>query len=96
MSCVSFEDAVAFALRSIGRDSLKLKPEQLESIRHVAGGSNVFVWLPTGLGKSIIYESLPFVFEKLKNVSSLVLVVSPLVFLMEDQVQERNTMFNHE
>ena len=86
-SCVSFEDAVAFALTSIGRVGLKLKPEQLESIRHVAGGSDVFVWLPTGFGKSIIYESLPFVFEKLKKVSSLILVVSPLVSLMVDQVQ---------
>ncbi len=40
----------------------------------------MFVWLPTGFGKSIIYEieSLPFVFDRPKNVSnSVVLVVLP-------------------
>ncbi len=27
----------------------------------------MFVWLPTGFGKSIIYESLPFVFDNVSN-----------------------------
>ena len=51
-------------------------------------GNDVFVWLPTGFGKSVIYESLSFVFDCLKNISnSVVLVVSPLVSLMVEQVK---------
>ena len=41
----------------------------------------------TGFGKSICYEVLPFMFDKkLGTDNSLVIVVSPLVSLMVDQV----------
>ena len=77
----SFEDLVTYALESLDRVTFKLRSQQLESIKYVVEGNDVFVWLPTGFGKSIIYESLPFVFDRLKNVSnSVVLVVSPLIF----------------
>ena len=53
----------------------------------------VFVWLPTGFGKSICYRytTLPFVFDhKLGRVDrdyhSLVVVVSPLISLIIEQV----------
>ena len=50
-------------------------------------GKDVFVWLPTGFGKSLCYEVLPFVFDyKLGRQDSLVIVVSPLISLMADQV----------
>ena len=54
-------------------------------------GNDVFVLLPTGFGKSIIYEVLPFLYDyKLERMrgqtKSLVIVVSPLVSLMADQV----------
>ena len=53
--------------------------------------ADVFVWLPTGFGKSICYTTLPFVFDhKLERVGSdrrsVVLVISPLISLMVDQV----------
>ena len=52
---------------------------------------HVFVWFPTGFGKSICYTTLPFVFDyKLGRVDgdyhSLVVAVSPLISLMIDQV----------
>lgn len=51
-----------------------------------------FVWLPTGFGKSVCFQTLPFVFDyKLGLVSankkSMVLVIAPLIALMVDQVQ---------
>ena len=50
------------------------------------------MWLPTGFGKSMCYQALPFVFDA-KNGrqtglnASVVLVVAPLVALMVDQVR---------
>ena len=53
---------------------------------------DVFVWLPTGYGKSLCYQALPFLMDlKLgfanTEKSSSVFVVSPLVALMIDQVK---------
>ena len=43
--------------------------------------------MPTGYGNSVIYECLPYVAKTLYERKSLVLVVSPLVSLMIDQVR---------
>jgi len=89
----SFVACLAFALERIGKQQLKLKREQVASIRHVYDGKDVFVWLPTGFGKSICFECLPFVFDFKHNrtgsssVRTAVLVVSPLVSLMINQVE---------
>ena len=45
----------------------KLKDKQIEAVRHFIEGKDVFVSLPTGYGKSIIYALLPFAFDKLKG-----------------------------
>ena len=50
---------------------------------------DVFVSLPTGSGKSLCYSVLPWTYDRLRNrrkPSSLIIVVSPLVALMKDQV----------
>ena len=72
----------------VGYSSMSLKPEQKECIKCIFDGKDVFVWLPTGFGKSICYEVLPFMFDKkLGTDNSLVIVVSPLVSLTVDQVR---------
>ena len=54
-------------------------------------GRDVFVCLPMGSGKSLCYCLLPKVFDNLKlcthTDSSIVVVVSPLISLMKDQVR---------
>ena len=65
-----------------------LKPEQEEAITQFTLGRDVFVALPTGNGKSLCYYCLPYVFDSVRKVEnkSIVLVISPLVALMKDQV----------
>ncbi len=55
---------------------------QEESLRSVLSGGNLLVVMPTGSGKSLLYQ-LPALMGK-----GLTLVVSPLIALMKDQVDE--------
>ena len=48
----------------------------------------VFINLPTGFGKSLIYQALPLVFNAMRGEGHIVVVVSPLINLMKDQVQK--------
>ena len=95
-STVEFREAVAYALSCVHREDLILKPKQEEALIHLYDGRDVFAWFPTGYGKSICYQLLPFMFDvKLKRTSSpktersVVLVISLLVSLMIDQVTLR-------
>lgn len=90
--CSAFSTAVAFSLGKLGLSHVSLKEEQRSAIEAVYQRQDVFVCLPTGYGKSLCYQALPFLMDyKHKDAgkdarSSAVIVVSPLVALMEDQV----------
>ena len=65
-----------------------LKDKQLAVVTEFLSGRDVFAALPTGYGKSLCYGCLPLVCDKLRQTQgSIVLVVSPLVALMKDQVE---------
>ena len=67
----------------------RMKSEQLQIVESFVTGHDVFGVLPTGYGKSLCYACLPSVFDCLLQKPSgfsIVLVVSPLVALMKDQV----------
>lgn len=84
----AFCDALSYSLAQL-KLSVSLKEEQKSAIEAVVNGKDVFVCLPTGYGKSLCYQTLPFVFDALRQEgrsNSAVLVVSPLIALMEDQV----------
>ena len=72
-------------------------PQQELAVLKFAAGQDVFVSLPTGSGKSLCYCVLPAVFDSLRGVKglSIIVVVSPLIALMKDQVRammDRGTM----
>ena len=49
---------------------------------------DVFVSLPTGFGKSVIFQALPMVFDGFTGESHhIVIVVSPLLSLIKDQTE---------
>ena len=48
-----FDECLAYAMKCIGKDGIYIKNEQKEAIMNVYEGKDVFVWLPTGYGKSV-------------------------------------------
>ncbi len=75
--------AAAEPIRALARERLgfsRLRPGQLEAITAAAAGRDVLAVLPTGGGKSAIYE----VAGLLR--SGLTVIVSPLIALQDDQL----------
>ena len=87
-----FEQALSASLSELGFESLKKEQRQaVESI--VMDGRDVLAVLPTGFGKSLIYQVLPGVFDFIEGSSehrAIVLVISPLNALMRDQISKLN------
>ena len=82
------DHSISCALKKIGCPSVTLKYEQMMCIKYIYEKKDVFLWLPTGFGKSLCYKVLPLVFDdKLGKNTSVVIVVSPLISLMLDQVR---------
>lgn len=67
----------------------ELNTHQKESITKVLiEKKDVFVNLPTGYGKSVVFQALPSVFDQFTGRSGhIVLVISPLLSLIEDQIE---------
>ena len=81
-SSVVSAEALTYALSKLGNPELVLKKLAMFSL---FSGSDVFVWLPMGFGKSICFQTLPLMFDyKLGLVNeevkkrSLLIVVAPL------------------
>ena len=82
-------------LRSRGQGNLILKPRQKEALQSIVfKGQDCLIVLPTGYGKSLIYQMLQSLFDKIsaRNLSSkdksIVIVVSPLNALIDDQINK--------
>lgn len=58
------------------------RPGQKEVIESVLHGQDVIALLPTGMGKSLCYQLPGYIFDK------PVLIISPLLSLMQDQVDQ--------
>jgi len=77
----AFEAEKKAALSSLGFDSFR--PGQEQTIDEVLKGKNVLGTLPTGGGKTLIYQILALILNK-----KIIMVISPLTALIMDQVQK--------
>ena len=69
------EHSIMYALERIGCLAIALKTEPRDCIKYLYEGKDVFLWLPTGFGKSLCYEVLPFVLDdKVGRHGSVVIV----------------------
>ena len=83
-----FEAALSNSMQHF-RHISGLKREQKLCLKAVAQKRDVFGILPTGFGKCLIFQLLPRLQKDLwKLHHACVLVVTPLVSIMKDQVEE--------
>ena len=64
-------NAVTFAINKLYSHGVKLKDEQFRAVGSVLRGKDVLAVLPTGFGKSLMYQILPDVFDYMSANSHL-------------------------
>ena len=66
-----------------------IKEEQEYALVEFLSGADVLAVLPTGFGKSLIYQLAPLVTKRMSPDSNpIFIIISPLTELMKDQVKE--------
>ena len=86
-----FKEAVRLACNLLQVDGLY--DGQEEALKQFFRGKNIFFSAHTGYGKSLIFQAIPIISDVLNDEvvrSSVVLVISPLISLMKDQVRNCN------
>ena len=89
-----FHSALEQALNNLSKTGLKLKEGQYEALKSmVVDARDTVCVLPTGYGKSLIYQLLPnvldfYCYRGNQQTTASVIVVSPLNALMEDQISK--------
>ena len=104
--CVSYErqqskmssemsEQITFSLSRLKRGGTVLSEQQVAAVLSVLRGQDTVVCLPTGHGKSVIFEVVPWCYEmpdglgeEGKKAVYSVVIVSPLLSLMDKQIQE--------
>eukprot|EP00733_Pompholyxophrys_punicea_P001374 Pompholyxophrys_punicea_v1_NODE_665_length_1494_cov_19.362752.p1 type:complete len:438 gc:universal NODE_665_length_1494_cov_19.362752:1346-33(-) len=103
---VAFSSALKYAMYLFGMIVIvegqpfvkqHLKKKQIDAIWAIVNGMDVMTILPTGFGKSLIYQMLPFIMDfishgdesrpfEIKPQKFSCVIISPLIVLMQDQI----------
>ena len=95
----AFHKGIQYALEKLGKSNLALKEQQYQILKAIVMTKrDILAVLPTGFGKSLIYQSLGFIFDFLRSDSdsqhAAIIVVLPLNALMQDQVEKLMAFMN--
>ena len=71
---------------------IELKPEQRQAVKAVLKGGDVLAVLPTGYGKSLIFQLFAAAAAIKRRQHQTVLVVCPLQSIIDDQVAEARSI----
>ena len=74
------------AINSLGIS--KLTKEQRQALFLFSKGKDTFAILPTGHGKSMIYQMADLLANEINKDRPLIIVISPLKSLVVDQIRE--------
>ena len=91
---MNFEDSLAEVEYKMGLPAnFVWKQQQLECLRAVFQGKDIMAVLPTGFGKSIIFQSTPFLLSArdgwcVEKTEYITLIITPLNAIMMDQCRE--------
>ena len=66
------------------------RPGQEEALQSLVSGRHTLAVMPTGAGKSLIYQLAALILKNGTGKAPYTLVVSPLIALMKDQVDNLN------
>lgn len=83
-----FSEALEFAKDS-ANINFDLKDKEIQTLKSLYDGNDTLAVLPTGFGKSIIFQLLPFLFQRKlgRHEAMICIIVTPLNSIMQDQVQ---------
>ncbi|XP_038057816.1 Bloom syndrome protein-like [Patiria miniata] len=88
----SFWPSVQYAVNQL-QLSVNLKPAQCRALWELFNGHDVFVILPTGYGKSLIYQLAVYMLgHKLNIKNPKLLVVTPLNAIVQDQASKLSSI----
>ncbi|XP_062577985.1 ATP-dependent DNA helicase Q1-like [Saccostrea cucullata] len=79
------EESLEFARNKLGID-FSLKEKQLETLKNLWERRDVISVLPTGYGKSVLYQLLPWFLQGERERAGIVIVIAPLTSIIVDQV----------
>ena len=88
----AFRGAIQYALNSGFSEILELRPVQEEALLHFIKREDVFAVLPTGCGKSLIFQLVPKVCSYLHDrgfsypKAAIVVVICPLNALIDSHI----------
>jgi superfamily II DNA helicase RecQ len=87
----SFDECLQFAIHNcpiLHEKKIELKDKQLQTLKALYEVKDCISVLPTGYGKSVIFQILPWFAQCMhqKDKPMTVIVVCPLTSLMQDQV----------
>ena len=83
----NFEEALRKTTENLP-GNIVLKTEQKRSVQQLIFGGDLLAVLPTGFGKSLVFQLLVLVAERLTEKKCSALVVCPLKSIIEDQIKE--------